>query len=116
MFDKCLLFLSLFLAWCWGDPHITNLDGGVYTFNGWGEYTLLQISTSETSFVLQGRTHPVTNSTATQLVALAFGLSKYSAVEVRYYARCKRKLSYNCEHSLIINKMCTGASSSRRFN
>ncbi len=69
-------------AWCWGDPHITNLDGGVFTFNGWGEYTLLDINTANTSFVLQGRTHPVGNSSATQLVAIAFGLSKYSPVEV----------------------------------
>ena len=28
----------LLTAWFWGDPHITTLDGDVFTFNGWGEY------------------------------------------------------------------------------
>lgn len=43
-------------AGMFGDPHITTLDGKLYTFNGYGEYTLLKINTSTTTFELQART------------------------------------------------------------
>ncbi|KAK3612288.1 hypothetical protein CHS0354_011006 [Potamilus streckersoni] len=40
-----------------GDPHITTLDGRAYTFNGWGEYTLITVNTTMTgTFDLQART------------------------------------------------------------
>ena len=38
-------------AWQGGDPHITTLDGLKYTFNGLGEYTM--INADNGSFVLQ---------------------------------------------------------------
>ncbi|XP_053386930.1 uncharacterized protein LOC123542087 [Mercenaria mercenaria] len=40
----------------WGDPHFSTLDGMNFTFNGLGEYTLLQIETENCSFDLQART------------------------------------------------------------
>ncbi|GFS13682.1 fibrillin-1 [Elysia marginata] len=57
-----------------GDPHIGTLDSKSYTFNGKGEYILLQVSSVE--FALQGRTDQATNSqgnltTATVFVAFA---------------------------------------------
>lgn len=42
-----------------GDPHITTLDGYIYTFNGLGEYTLVTIpddTGTSNLFTLQGRT------------------------------------------------------------
>ena len=42
------------LGWGLGDPHITTLDGLQYTFNGLGEYTLVE--TTDGAFTLQGRT------------------------------------------------------------
>ena len=71
----CLLLLLITIAWGWGDPHITTLDGRLYTFNGWGEYTLVKVSLSQQNetFILQGRTQPVESSTATQFAAFAFG-------------------------------------------
>ena len=36
-----------------GDPHLVTLDGYKYTFNGRGEFTLIE--TSNNSFTLQGR-------------------------------------------------------------
>ena len=60
-------------AWIWGDPHITTLDSAGYTFNGWGEYTLVEVE----GFTLQGRTTPVNPSTmgsATQFASFAFGI------------------------------------------
>lgn len=40
-----------------GDPHIRTLDGQEFTFNGHGEYTLIQItdtSTGQIVFNMQG--------------------------------------------------------------
>ena len=42
------------LGWLFGDPHIRTLDGLSYTFNGLGEYVLLE--TADGNFTLQGRT------------------------------------------------------------
>ena len=39
-----------------GDPHVTTLDLTTYTFNGWGEYILVDISDDDTPFQLQCRT------------------------------------------------------------
>ena len=64
----------LHTAWGFGDPHFRNLDGTPFTFNGQGEYTIVQVE--ETGFVLQGRTEPVTSdqNQATRFTAFAFGL------------------------------------------
>ncbi|XP_064385443.1 uncharacterized protein LOC135334236 isoform X4 [Halichondria panicea] len=81
--DECLSYTPSEFAWFWGDPHFTTLDGAGYTFNGWGEYSLLEINTSDVQFLLQGRTNPVNNSKATQLVAFAMEASPNSPVEIR---------------------------------
>ena len=45
-----------------GDPHINTIDGLAYTFNGLGEFTL--INTMNSTFTLQGRTmRTITNGT-----------------------------------------------------
>ena len=79
------LLLASYSAWGWGDPHITTLDGRTYTFNGWGEYTLLEPASNTTQFVLQGRTSPVNESTsnsATQFSAYAFGVPEEVSFQV----------------------------------
>lgn len=40
----------------WGDPHFNTLDGKNFTFNGLGEYSLLNIETVNVTFYLQART------------------------------------------------------------
>ena len=47
------------LATGFGDPHMITLDGVQYTFNGYGEYHILQIAGPE--FDLQGRMQPLVN-------------------------------------------------------
>ena len=76
--------LNSSIGWGWGDPHVTTLDGRIYTFNGLGEYTLLQATGEGGSgeFSLQGRTMLVVNSTATQYSAFAFGQQGAAYVEV----------------------------------
>lgn len=62
----------------WGDPHIQTLDGKSYTFNGIGEYTLLE--SKNNFFTLQGRTKRpyIVNTTelAKGTVFSAFAMSK----------------------------------------
>lgn len=55
-----------------GDPHITTLDGFDYTFNGYGEYTMIKINTSTASFNLQARTELATNENGTTINATIF--------------------------------------------
>ena len=51
----------LLLTGCaFGDPHFVSLDGHKYTFNGHGEFTLLQ-STDESVNVQLRMVKPVTN-------------------------------------------------------
>ena len=69
-----------YAAWAYGDPHITTLDGRSYTFNGWGEYVMLDYTPQnsfKTGFAVQARTTFVNVSnfnSATKLSALAFGI------------------------------------------
>ena len=77
-------------AWGIGDPHITTLDGRSYTFNGWGEYVLLEYAPegdTSVKFAVQARTTTVdeTNpNAATQFSAFAFGLPGELSFQVRH--------------------------------
>lgn len=61
---------SFHLAWGMGDPHIVTLDGLQYTFNGRGEFTLLEMV--DNSFTLQGRMEVATDSNGTAVSATVF--------------------------------------------
>ncbi len=50
-----ICFLLLHISGCfYGDPHIVNLDGFTWSFNGLGEYTLVTVP--DMDYELQGRT------------------------------------------------------------
>ncbi|KAL4219781.1 scavenger receptor [Mactra antiquata] len=63
----------------WGDPHFRTLDGLSYTFNGLGEYTLLQIKTGNKTFNLQARTQRAVKSDGTLSDATIF--SAFAAMD-----------------------------------
>lgn len=67
-----LTTLYLFLALNFGDPHIVTLDGKNYTFNGYGEYTMLKISKDSVQFYLQARTDLATTANGTSINATIF--------------------------------------------
>ena len=72
---------SLYLAaigWFYGDPHIRTLDGFQYTFNGLGEYTLVE--TTHDNFTLQGRTAKARDANGTETDATVF--SAFAARDV----------------------------------
>ena len=73
--DTCLIIylfiylLFLLSAWFWGDPHIRTLDGGNYTFNGLGEYVMLDAESG--TFQLQARTGLAQGNSTTGTVFVA---------------------------------------------
>ena len=60
-----------------GDPHIVTLDGYQYTFNGRGEFVLMEADT----FLLQGRMISLDNSTGTFFSAIAASQNDSDTVE-----------------------------------
>ena len=67
-----------------GDPHLYTLDGKKYTFNGLGEYTMLEYNNGD-PFVLQTRTGkafrngvPVDTGTVFAGFAASQGITKVS--------------------------------------
>ncbi|RDD42220.1 Mucin-like protein, partial [Trichoplax sp. H2] len=67
--NKCSGYRPPGRGWFWGDPHIRTLDGKQYTFNGLGEYVLLQ---STNSFILQGRTMKAVRNGSLSAAATVF--------------------------------------------
>ncbi|XP_031551446.1 mucin-like protein isoform X2 [Actinia tenebrosa] len=52
--DNCKQYEPPEWSWMWGDPHFVTLDGKNYTFNGLGEYVMLDAK--DGFFELQART------------------------------------------------------------
>ena len=72
MFVICVL-----PGWLFGDPHIRSADGFRYTFNGLGEYTLLQADEA----TLQGMTAQARREDGRQTNATVF--SAFAAKDTR---------------------------------
>ena len=63
-----MLSTNIITAIIRGDPHLITLDGHQYTFNGKGEFVL--IDTPDDSFSLQARMVPFNNTRATVFTAV----------------------------------------------
>jgi len=66
-------------AFFFGDPHITTIDGVLYSFNGLGEYYMVY---SPTLFTLQARTQKALKDDGTPsdaTVFVAFAAKDYNA-------------------------------------
>jgi sushi domain-containing protein 2 len=63
-----------------GDPHFLTLDGLGYTFNGYGEYVLLQID--QIGFSIQVRLHPYKSSRGTVFTGIALSGRGIDRVQV----------------------------------
>ena len=85
MLRKVLHITNSSLGWYWGDPHLITLDGKNFTFNGIGEYTLLQIDDGlVVFFTMQARTQMVPGmAKATSFSAVAAKETNASCVEVQ---------------------------------
>ncbi|XP_071998608.1 uncharacterized protein [Engystomops pustulosus] len=80
-------------GWMYGDPHITTLDGYSFTFNGLGDFILLNASGSGTSLVLQGRTVQTGTAMATNFQAFAVQYISSSAnVIVEWYLEVNKTM------------------------
>ncbi|XP_077996691.1 uncharacterized protein LOC144449999 [Glandiceps talaboti] len=58
------------IGWMFGDPHLKTLDGVDYTFNGLGEYILVDVDIGD--FILQGRTGLATYDNGSETSATEF--------------------------------------------
>ncbi|KAK3706070.1 hypothetical protein QZH41_014679, partial [Actinostola sp. cb2023] len=67
--------------WFWGDPHIVTMDNKNYTFNGLGEYTMVDVNNAD--FQLQARTAKAPGDEATVFSAAAAKDMDSGTIEVR---------------------------------
>ncbi|OCT80632.1 hypothetical protein XELAEV_180274491mg, partial [Xenopus laevis] len=96
--DYCENYSSPPIGFLYGDPHINTLDGAQYTFNGLGEFILVNIKDeSGNAFTLQGRTARTENGTgnATNFVALAAYTSTGAQLQWTLVGDSEISLLYN---------------------
>ncbi|XP_070175366.1 fibrillin-3-like [Littorina saxatilis] len=91
------------------DPYIMTLDERGYTFNGWGEYTMVTASSLEASFTLQARTDLAETETGKLGNATVFTAFGAEADDIRIFVG----LDPNTKSSLVI--YANSEDFSRRF-
>lgn len=64
-----LIPIFLYIAWMFGDPHFVSIDNNNFTFNGIGEYLLLESSSNE--LTIQSRLEQFENTRASVMSAIA---------------------------------------------
>lgn len=76
-----------------GDPHFVTLDGFRYTFNGHGEFVLLQ-TTDRSEFVVQGRMVPPVGNNSEPVKATVFSaiVAKQSNTDTVQFQLSRRGL------------------------
>lgn len=76
-------------AWLFGDPHITTLDQVNYTFNGLGDFLLVQAQDGNSSFLLQGRTAQTGSARASNFIAFAaqYNSNSLAPITVQWFLK-----------------------------
>ncbi|XP_017654964.1 mucin-4 [Nannospalax galili] len=98
------------LAWAFGDPHIITLDNVSYTFNGLGDFLLVQARDRNSSFQLQGRTAQTGSASATNFIAFAaqYNTSSLGSITVQWHLEANdtihvlhnnQTVSFNASHT-----------------
>ena len=94
-----ILLLSFYCTACvYGDPHIVTLDGFKYTFNGLGEFVLIE--TSGDRFSLQGRMVQAVDDEGVPISATVF--SAIAGKEL-YSDTVQFELANNDEVDVLVN-------------
>ena len=70
---------AYYIAFVFGDPHLVTLDLHKYTFNGYGEYILIE--TVDNSFTLQGRMVEATTNSSLNISSTGTIFSALAAKE-----------------------------------
>lgn len=73
-----------FIAFTWGDPHLESVDGLNFTFNGLGEYVLLQSTANEVIIQARFIKYEDTNATVLSAVAIRDKASPVIQVELGF--------------------------------
>uniref|UniRef100_A0A803JTA1 Uncharacterized protein n=2 Tax=Xenopus tropicalis TaxID=8364 RepID=A0A803JTA1_XENTR len=100
---SCRSYRPLFPAWMFGDPHISTLDGFSYTFNGLGDFILLNATDTDTSFILQGRTEQTGSAMATNFKAFAVQYtSGTTTVTAQWYLETDGNITTYVNNQLVL--------------
>ncbi|KAK3598136.1 hypothetical protein CHS0354_000073 [Potamilus streckersoni] len=98
--SQCYNTFPYFFAVFWGDPHIETLDKKKFTFNGWGENTLVSLETDNVTFHLQSRTSRAVKTD--RIVTDATIFSAFAAMD-NLGANVHVELSRNKDGELFLN-------------
>ncbi|XP_028617654.1 mucin-4-like, partial [Grammomys surdaster] len=91
-------------AWTFGDPHITTLDNANYTFNGLGDFLLVQAQDRSSSFLLEGRTAQTGSASATNFIAFAAQYntsSLKSPITVQWFLEPNNTIRVVCNNQTV---------------
>ncbi|XP_071503248.1 sushi domain-containing protein 2-like [Diadema antillarum] len=95
------------MAVIFGDPHIVTFDGVEYTFNGKGEYILMQSTNdAQNRFVMQGRTEQMPNwegdiVRATRLTSIVMKEEDRNNIEIQHSSKTVLQVVYQQEYLKI---------------
>ncbi|XP_043926724.1 mucin-4-like [Protopterus annectens] len=80
----CTNYISPSIKTAYGDPHFTTLDGKSFTFNGLGDFILVNATDENTSFILEGRTNQTSGDSYTSFIDVAAQYTSSTTNKVQF--------------------------------